>query len=91
MFCLNMLRICVELSRHDPAYEDMAVKFLDHFLDIAGAMTDMGRRVLVYGTMRTIFFMTCCACLGEKIPLRLRSMVGPDSSFLGRDYRAGGD
>src|SRR6202041_99206 len=43
MFCLNMLRICGELSRHDPAYEDMEVKFLDHFHDIAGAMTDMGK------------------------------------------------
>ena len=26
------------------SYEDMAVKFFDHFLHIARAMTDMGRR-----------------------------------------------
>src|SRR5215475_10486648 len=44
MFCLNMLRVAVELSRRDPVYEDMAIKFLDHFLHIAGAMTDIGQR-----------------------------------------------
>src|SRR6185436_15820909 len=43
MFCLNMLRISVELSQHDTAYEDMALKFLDHFLHIARAMTDIGK------------------------------------------------
>ena len=37
MFCLNMLRMSVELHRRDPAYEDMAIKFLDHFLRDRGA------------------------------------------------------
>ena len=31
MFCLNMLRIAIELSQRDPVYEDMAIKFLDAF------------------------------------------------------------
>ena len=43
MFCLNMLRISLELSLRDRAYEDMAIKFLDHFLHIAGAITEMGK------------------------------------------------
>ena len=76
MFCLNMLRICVELSRHDPAYEDMAVKFLDHFLDIAGAMTDMGKEGIGLWNDEDNFFHDVLCLPGEKIPLRLRSMVG---------------
>jgi hypothetical protein len=71
-----MLRICVELSRHDPAYEDMAVKFLDHFLDIAGAMTDMGKEGIGLWNDEDNFFYDVLCLPGEKIPLRLRSMVG---------------
>jgi hypothetical protein len=38
MYSLNMLAIALELGRHDPAYEDMASKFWEHFLNIAHAM-----------------------------------------------------
>ena len=31
MFCQNMLEIAVELAAHDPFYEDMALKFAEHF------------------------------------------------------------
>ena len=42
MFSLNMMRIAIELGATRPAYQDMAAKFLEHFLRIASAMTDMG-------------------------------------------------
>jgi hypothetical protein len=42
MFCQNMLEIAVELAANDPLYEDMAVKFADHFLWIAHAMNQTG-------------------------------------------------
>jgi hypothetical protein len=38
MFSLNMLTIALELARESPAYEDIASKFFEHFLAIAGAM-----------------------------------------------------
>jgi len=38
MFCLNMLSIALELARHDPVYEDIAIKFLEHFIYIACAI-----------------------------------------------------
>ena len=38
MFCLNMLEIALELARTEPAYEDVATKFFEHFLYIAAAM-----------------------------------------------------
>ena len=38
MFCLNLLRIAVELAVHNHVYEDLASKFFEHFLAIAGAI-----------------------------------------------------
>ena len=44
MYCLNMLAIALELSREDPAYEDVASKFFEHFVYIAQAMNDVRSR-----------------------------------------------
>ena len=38
MYCVHLLRAAIELALHDPAYEDIAVKFFEHFLSIAGAI-----------------------------------------------------
>src|SRR6266566_2252086 len=77
MYCLNMLRMSFELSRHDPAYEDMALKFLDHFLQIAGAMTDMGQEGIgLWDDQDNFFYDVLSMPSGDKIPMRLRSMVG---------------
>ena len=43
MYCLNLMRIALELARRDHVYEDIATKFFEHFLYIAKAMTDMAR------------------------------------------------
>jgi hypothetical protein len=42
LFCQNMLEISVELAAHDPFFEDMAIKFGEHFLWIAHAMNQLG-------------------------------------------------
>jgi hypothetical protein len=42
MYCLNLLRIAIELSLHNPVYQDVATKFFEHFLHIAEAMTNIG-------------------------------------------------
>src|SRR6266850_1415723 len=34
MYCLNMLAIALELARENPAYEDVASKFFEHFVYI---------------------------------------------------------
>jgi hypothetical protein len=41
-YCLNMLRIAVELAMTNPAWDIMATKFLEHFLGIAQAMSQFG-------------------------------------------------
>jgi hypothetical protein len=38
MYCLNLLEIALRLATHDHSYEDLAVKFLEHFSLIAEAM-----------------------------------------------------
>ena len=41
-FSQCMLGIALELSQHDPLYEDMVLKFAEHFLFIAAAMDRIG-------------------------------------------------
>jgi hypothetical protein len=77
MFCLNMLRMSMVLSERDPVFEDMAVKFLDHFLHIARAMTDMGQEGIgLWNDEDNFFYDVLSIPSGRKAPLRLRSMVG---------------
>jgi hypothetical protein len=42
MYSLNLMRIALELAQHNHVYEDIATTFLEHFLDIAKAMTNIG-------------------------------------------------
>ncbi len=42
MYCLNLMRIALELAQHNPVYEDIATKFFEHFLHIAEAMNGIG-------------------------------------------------
>ena len=44
MYCLNLMRIALELALHNQVYEDIATKFFEHFLHIAEAMTNIGER-----------------------------------------------
>lgn len=41
MYSLNLTRIALELVEHNSAYQDIGTKFLEHFLQIAVAMTNM--------------------------------------------------
>ena len=42
LFCQNMLEICIEMAAFDPAYDEMAGRFADHFLWIAAALNNVG-------------------------------------------------
>ena len=42
MYCLNMLAIALELAATEPAYEDMATKFFEHFVAISDSMNTLG-------------------------------------------------
>ena len=42
MYSLNLMRIALELATEDPVYEDIATKFFEHFLYVAGALSRLG-------------------------------------------------
>ncbi len=42
MFCLNLMRIALELARENPVYEGLATKFFQHYALVASAMKAMG-------------------------------------------------
>ncbi len=43
LFCQNMLELSITLTVHDSTYEDMALKFAEHFLWIASAINREGK------------------------------------------------
>jgi hypothetical protein len=73
MYCLDMLEMAVRLALHDPTYEDVAVKFFEHFTYIATAMNDQGlwdeEDGFFYDRLRR-------PSDGTEMRLKVRSMVG---------------
>jgi hypothetical protein len=77
MYCLNMLTIALELALENPVYEDMATKFFEHFLYIADAMNHIGNeQTQLWDEEDGFFYDVLHLSHGEKIPLKVRSMVG---------------
>jgi len=77
MFCLNMLAISLELAVHNSVYEDIALKFFEHFLFIAEAMNNIaGEDISLWDDEDEFFYDVLHLENGENIPLKIRSMVG---------------
>ena len=47
MFCLNLMRIALELAQTNKVYEALALKFFEHYIYIGAAMKHMGGRELL--------------------------------------------
>jgi hypothetical protein len=77
MYCLNMLAISLELAREDPAYEDVASKFFEHFVYIADAINSHGSEGLSLWDEEDGFFYDAIHLPnGNQHYLKVRSMVG---------------
>jgi mannosylglycerate hydrolase MGH1-like protein/glycosyl hydrolase family 63 len=77
MYCLNLMRIALELAQHNHTYEDIATKFFEHFLYIAEAMTNLGGEGIgLWDEADQFFYDELNLTDGTIIPLRVRSMVG---------------
>lgn len=77
MFSLNMMRIALELARHNAVYQDMATKFFEHFLYIAGAMANRpGEGGGLWDEVDQFFYDSLKGKQGGNTRLRVRSMVG---------------
>jgi hypothetical protein len=73
-FAATMLSMALELARDDPAYEDMASKFFEHFIAITDAMNTLGGTGL--WNEEDGFYYDRLHLDGGSIPLRIRSLVG---------------
>jgi Glycosyl hydrolase family 63 C-terminal domain len=77
MFSLNMLAIALELANFNPAYEDVASKFWEHFLYIANAITHLGHDgVGMWCEEDGFFYDVLLTPEGSHKALTIRSMVG---------------
>jgi hypothetical protein len=77
MYCLNMLSIALELAREDPAYEDVATKFFEHFLWIAAALNNLGGMgIPLWDDEDEFFYDVLQEPSGEVQKLKVRSLVG---------------
>jgi len=77
MYCLNMLAIALELARENPAYEDVASKFFEHFVYIAHAMDHRGDSdTSLWDEADSFFYDVLHAPGGAPRRMKIRSMVG---------------
>jgi hypothetical protein len=77
MYCLNMLAIALELAKEDPAYEDVASKFFEHFVYIARAMNDFGSGGMsLWNDDDGFYYDVLKLPNGQEHFLKIRSMVG---------------
>jgi hypothetical protein len=77
MFCLNMLTIALELALTNSTYEDIALKFFEHFLAIADAMNNIAGEGIKLWDAEDEFFYDVLHMPDESyLPLKVRSLVG---------------
>jgi hypothetical protein len=73
-YCITMLEMALELARDNPACEDMASKFFEHFVEIVDAINGFGGTGL--WCPQDGFYYDQLYTRDRMIPLRVRSMVG---------------
>jgi hypothetical protein len=74
-FSQNMLELAFQLTLHDPTYEDMIVKFGEHFFYIASAMNKAGREGM-WDDEDGFYYDILRLPDGSATRLKVRSMVG---------------
>jgi hypothetical protein len=75
LFTQNMLELSVELAAHDPVYEEMAFKFVEHFSFIAAGMNRPGTDGM-WDEEDGFYYDLLRLPDGSATRLRVRSMVG---------------
>jgi hypothetical protein len=76
-YCQCMFEMALVLCEHDPMYEEIAYKFLQHFVWIAYAMDRMGaQQENLWDDQDGFFYDVLRLPDGQATRLRVRSMVG---------------
>jgi hypothetical protein len=76
LFCQNMLEISVQLAMERPAYADLALKFVEHFLWIGTSMMHAGGDTGMWDEADGFFYDVLRLPDGHAQRLKVRSMVG---------------
>ncbi len=76
MFCLNLMRIALELAKENRNYEPLASKFFQHFVYIGAAMKNMGGDGWDLWDESDGFFYDVLRKADSNSQFRLRSLVG---------------
>jgi hypothetical protein len=77
MYTLNMLAIAMELASCDPAYEDVASKFFEHFVHIVEAMNHIGQDGHgLWDEEDGFYYDVLHLPDGSHRPMKIRSVVG---------------
>jgi hypothetical protein len=74
-YCGTMLSMALELAQTRPAYEDIASKFFEHFVEIVDAMNAVGGEGL-WDDGDGFYYDQLLIAGQETVPLRVRSLVG---------------
>jgi len=72
MYCISLLEMALRLADSDPTYEDVAIKFYEHFAYIASAMHSRGLWDIEDG----FFYDVIKFADGGSTPVKVRSVVG---------------
>ncbi len=77
MFCIYMINMALELSKEDPAYEDIFLKYVYHFMYITSAMQNIGEdNISLWDKQDQFFYDVLRFPSQEGLSLKVRSMVG---------------
>jgi mannosylglycerate hydrolase MGH1-like protein len=77
LFTQNMLEMALELALHDPSYEELAIKFYEHFVWIAAAMDRLGEHNdEMWDEADGFFYDVLRFPTGNGARLKVRSLVG---------------
>ena len=92
MFCLNLMRIALELAKENPTYEALATKFFQHYTYVAAAMKHMGNRDYSLWDEEDGFFYDVLRYPDGRYPQAPGPLAGrPDPAVRGRAAGGGLD
>jgi hypothetical protein len=75
LFSQNMLELAIEIAAHDPSYEELAAKFMDHVLWIGHAISHVGPEGM-WNEEDGFFHDVLRLPDGSATRLKVRSVVG---------------
>ncbi len=90
VYAANMLAIAIELAKVESIYEDVASKFFEHFLIIADAMnSERPDEPGLWDPGDQFYYDQLYLADGERIPMKVRSVVGIVPIFAVEAIEAG--